>query len=107
MRPSKLRLPLSTAATNQAILPHRLGNRLGQRAAVADAGGAAEAYQVEIELFEVGGQASLTIVVRHHLGPGRQAGLTHGFTLSPRSTAFLATRPAASMTEGLEVLCNW
>ncbi len=35
--------------------------------------------------------------------PGARLVLTQGGTLSPRSTAFLATRPAAIMTDGLEV----
>src|SRR5919201_6161729 len=38
------------------------------------------------------------------LEPGAREVLTHGFALSPRSTAFLASRPAASITDGLEVL---
>src|SRR3546814_1552107 len=36
--------------------------------------------------------------------PGDKEVLTHGFTLRPRSTAFLARRPAASITDGLDVL---
>ena len=36
--------------------------------------------------------------------PGARLVLTHGGTSSPRSTAFLAKRPAPSITEGLEVL---
>src|SRR3954471_20677258 len=38
------------------------------------------------------------------LEPGASDVLTHGFTVRPRSTAFLATRPAASITEGFDVL---
>src|SRR5215217_9557997 len=37
------------------------------------------------------------------LEPGASDVLTQGFRSRPRSTAFLARRPAASMTEGLEV----
>ena len=36
--------------------------------------------------------------------PGARLVFTHGFTCKPRSTAFLASRPAASITEGFEVL---
>ena len=36
--------------------------------------------------------------------PGASVVLTHGLGRSPRSTAFFASRPAASMTWGLEVL---
>ena len=38
------------------------------------------------------------------LDPGASEVLTHGLTVSPRSTAFLASRAAATITEGLEVL---
>ncbi len=30
--------------------------------------------------------------------------MTHGLVVSPRSTAFLASRPAATMTDGFDVL---
>jgi hypothetical protein len=36
--------------------------------------------------------------------PGARLVFTQGWTVSPRSTAFLARRPAPTMTEGLEVL---
>src|SRR6059036_3303068 len=35
--------------------------------------------------------------------PGARLVLTHGFDCKPRSTAFLATRPAATITDGLDV----
>ena len=36
--------------------------------------------------------------------PGASEHFTFGFTFSPFSTAFFATRPAATITEGFEVL---
>ena len=36
--------------------------------------------------------------------PGASEVLTRGFTVRPRSTAFFASRPAASITLGFEVL---
>ncbi len=36
--------------------------------------------------------------------PGARLALTQGCVVRPRSTAFLATRPAASITEGFDVL---
>ena len=36
--------------------------------------------------------------------PGASEVLTRGLTVRPRSTAFFASRPAASSTPGLEVL---
>jgi len=38
------------------------------------------------------------------LEPGARLALTQGLVLSPFSTAFLASRPAASITDGFEVL---
>jgi hypothetical protein len=38
------------------------------------------------------------------LEPGASEVLTHGFVTRPFSTAFLASRPAAIITDGLEVL---
>ncbi len=35
--------------------------------------------------------------------PGARLALTQGLVLSPFSTAFFASRPAASITEGFEV----
>ena len=93
------------AGHHQVALVDRLGHRLGQRAAVADAGGAAVAHHVEAELLQVGQQPGRVEVLGDHLGARRQAGLDPGLAPSgPRSTAFLASRPAASITDGLEVL---
>ena len=36
--------------------------------------------------------------------PGARLALTHGLVRSPRSTAFLASRPAATITDGFDVL---
>src|SRR5688500_11322127 len=36
--------------------------------------------------------------------PGASVVFTHGLVSSPRSTAFLASRPAASITDGFDVL---
>jgi hypothetical protein len=38
--------------------------------------------------------------------PGASEVLTHGLTSRPRSTAFLASRPAPSMTDGFDVLVH-
>src|SRR5690348_7244128 len=38
--------------------------------------------------------------------PGASDVFTQGFVVSPRSTAFLATRPAATSTAGFEVLVH-
>ena len=46
-----------------------------QRPAVADAGGAAVAHQVEAEFVQVGGETGALVVVGDHLGAGGQGGL--------------------------------
>ncbi len=38
--------------------------------------------------------------------PGASDVFTHGFTARPRSTAFLASSPAPTMTDGFEVLVH-
>src|ERR687889_2421952 len=40
------------------------------------------------------------------LEPGASDVLTHGLLASPRSTAFLASRPAPTITDGLDVLVH-
>ncbi len=60
---------------HQIVLVDRLGNLLRQRAGIADAGGAAEADQIEAELVEVLLQAGLLEIFGHHLRAGRQRGL--------------------------------
>ena len=75
MRPSKLRLPERTAADDQVGLLDGVGDRLGQRAAVADAGRAAVADGVEAELVEVRRQAGLVEVIGHDPAAGGEAGL--------------------------------
>ena len=66
MRPSKLRLPLSTAATVRSSASMRSATSFGQRAAVADARGAAVADEVEAELLEGSEQARPLEVVGDH-----------------------------------------
>ena len=57
MRPSKLRLPLSTEQTTRFFSRTAAEIVVGQRTAVADAGRAAVANQVEAELIEIRRQA--------------------------------------------------
>src|SRR5579875_1404053 len=96
MRPSKLRLPdrtdttarseslttLETAAGSGPPLPIRL-NPSSSRYSVSPARS----------------RYSLTT-----LDPGASDVLTHGLTLSPRCTAFRASSPAPTITDGLDVL---
>ena len=60
---------------DEIVLVDRLGNLLRQRARIADAGGAAEADQVEAELIEIFLQPRLLVIFLDHLRAGRQRGL--------------------------------
>ena len=75
MRPSKLRLPESTAVTARSFSLHGRRDLLDQRAGVADAGGAAVADRVEAEVLEVLGEAGLLVVVGDDLRARREGGL--------------------------------
>ena len=104
MRPSKLRLPLSTDATTSPRSRISADDLVGQRAAVADAGRAAVADEVEAELVEIRCRAPPR--VRYSVTtfePGARLVFTHGLRVSPRSTAFFASSPAPIITLGFEV----
>src|ERR1041385_3659313 len=60
---------------DQVVLLDRLGDRLGERPAVADAGGAGVAAAVDAELLEVGHQPGAFEVRGHRPRAGRHAGL--------------------------------
>ena len=104
MRPSKLRLPESTATTARSLLGDRGGDLLRQRPAVADAGRAAVADEVEAELVEVLGQPGAVEVLGDDLRARRERGLDPRLDASgPRCTALRASSPAPSITDGFEV----
>src|SRR5258706_3306751 len=103
MRPSKLRLPLSTEQTtrlfsrttaatssgNGPLLPMHVVQPYPTRSnpSVLRYGDSPAASRYSVTTFE----------------PGARLLLTHGFRINPRSTAFLATRPAPIITLGFEV----
>ena len=60
---------------HQIVLVDRLGDFLRQRTGIADAGGAAEADQVEAERVEILLQAGFLVVVGDHLRARRERGL--------------------------------
>ena len=61
---------------------------------------------MEAELFQERRQAGLVVVLGDDLRAGRQARLHPGLDRRPRSTAFFARSPAATMTAGLEVFAQ-
>ena len=90
----------------QVVLGHRLRHRARQRPRVADARRAAVADEVEAERLEVVGQPGVVEVLRHDLRARRQRRLHPRLGLRPRATALRATRPAASITDGLDVFVH-
>src|SRR4051795_2393555 len=104
MRPSKLRFPDSTDATTRflsftiddtgsgsgPLLPMQVvqpyPTRLNPSSASGSSSPAARKYSVTTS------------------DPGARLGLTHGFVVSPRRSAFRARRPAPIITLGFDVL---
>ena len=60
---------------DDVVVVDRLRDRLRQRAGIADAGGAAEAHEVEAERVQGLLQAGLLEILAHHLRAGGQRGL--------------------------------
>src|SRR5665213_1330842 len=102
MRPSKLRFPLSTAATTRSsfftaaetasgrgpLLPIQVVQPYPTRLKFS-----ASRYGVNPALFRY----SVTT-----FEPGARLVFTHGLLLSPFSTAFFASSPAPTITDGFE-----
>ncbi len=63
---------------HQVALDDGVGDRLGQRPGIADAGGAAIADEIEAELIEILVEAGILQIVGDHLGARRQRGLHPG-----------------------------
>ena len=93
MRPSKLRLPLEHRRRHEIALGHGIGHRLRQRAAVADAGRAAVADEIETELLKRRVQPGLVVVVGHHAAAGGEAGLHVGLDRQPSRDGLLGQQP--------------
>jgi len=100
--PSKLRLPESTAATARS--PRRSPRRSVRATAPnCRCRSCSHSRRGEAELVELDLQPGGGIIVADHLTARREARLDPGpLTLRPRSLAFFATSPAASITLGFE-----
>ena len=94
MRPSKLRLPLSTETTARSSALTTSETSFGQRARVADARGAAVADEVEAELLEVrrpGRPSRSTPITTFE--PGASDVFTHGLHCRPALDGVLGQQP--------------
>src|SRR3990172_6126174 len=103
MRPSKLRLPESTAATTRSELVIALtispdnGPELPMQVV--------QPYPTKLKPSSANGSSkpAFSRYSETTREPGARLVLTYGFTLRPRWTARLASSPAATMTDGFDV----
>src|SRR5687767_8708265 len=104
MRPSKLRLPESTEQTTRSLslIAFEISSGSGPEFPMQ----VVQPYPTRLNWswFRYLSSPERSRYSVTTVEPGASEVLTHGWRLRPRSTAFLATRPAASMTEGFEVL---
>src|SRR5579862_2702657 len=103
MRPSKLRLPLNTLQTTRlsafTFCEIACGNGPDLPMQVVQPYPTTSKFRAS-KYFIRPVLLNMSVATRE---PGASEVLTHGFTSRPFSTAFFATRPAASMSEGFEV----
>src|SRR6476646_5618919 len=103
MRPSKFRLPLNTDTTT----------RLRDSTSADTSSGSGPLLPMHVvqpyptrwkpSFSRYGISPDLTRYSVTTFDPGARLVFTHGLLVSPRSTAFLARRPAAISTDGFEV----
>ena len=93
-------------AGDEVVRVDRLGDRLGQRPGIADAGRAAVADEVEAERVEMLLQPGLGEVLGHHLRARRERRLHPRLRLQPLLVRLLGEQPAPISTLGLEVLVH-
>ena len=89
---------------DEIVLADGFGDFLRQRTGIADAGGAAEADEVEPDRVEILLQAGLGEIFADHLRAGRERGLHPRFRGQAFLAALRANKPAPIITLGLEVL---
>src|SRR5512135_3140200 len=104
MRPSKLRLPESTEAATRSLPLTALATSPGSGPLLPMQ--VVHPYATRLKPSWARGSSSsalrrYSVTTRE---PGARLVVTYGLTFSPFSTAFFATRPAATITEGLLVL---
>src|SRR5512134_1308225 len=106
MRPSKLRLPDNTAAT--VSWPSSMALDTGSGRGPELPMQVVQPYPTiwNPRASRAGCTPALAKYSRTTFEPGASDVFTHGFDVSPRATAFCASRPAASITLGLAVLVH-
>src|SRR6185312_3603672 len=103
MRPSKLRLPLSTAATTRSSFLTAAETASGSGPLLPMQVVQPYPTRLKLRASRKGVSPALLRYSVTTLDPGARLVFTQGLLLSPFSTAFLASRPAPTMTDGFEV----
>ena len=80
---------------DEIIVLDGFADRFGERAAVADAGGAAVADEIEAERIEIGPQAGFFDVIGDDFGAGREAGFHPGLGLQAALDGFFGEQAGA------------
>ena len=92
----------------QVLRADDVGDLLGQRPAVADAGRAAVADEVEAELLEILGQAGPVQILGHDLRARRERGLDPRLDLQPLLDRVAGEDPGARASPtGSRCSCSW
>ena len=86
---------------DEVIVLDGFADGFGQRAAVADAGGAAVADEVEAQRFEIGPETRLFDVIGDDFRAGREAGLHPGLRGQSALDRLLCKQPGAEHQRGI------
>ena len=104
MRPSKLRLPLSTAATTRSSFFTAAETASGSGPLLPMQVVQPYPTRLKFSASRYGVSPALSRYSVTTFDPGARLVFTHGFDFRPFSTAFFASKPAAIITEGFDVL---
>ena len=89
----KVSVSTQNSRDKETMFPDRSGNRLRQRTAVADAGGATVTDGVKTQLLEIRRQSRLVQILADHLGPGRKTRFDGRLDLQPSFHRSLGQQP--------------
>src|SRR5260370_7697557 len=97
----KIAVPAEDGDGDEIILLNGCGDGIGERAAVADAGGAAVTDEMEFQFFEKRREAGGSEIVRDDFGPWREARLYPGFHLQAALEGFFGEQAGTEHQRGI------